>query len=159
MVGGGLSFDALIGNTDRHPENWGFLKRVGGEPNASWALAPAFDNGTSLGYQIREERLLEFSEPIRLEAYVNAGRHHCGWDVTSDHRTPHMDLCHRLLDAFPAARGCMQRAIAIDRGQVEQILGTCSHFDVSVPFSCDRAYFVAELIEARRRRLLAIVGS
>jgi hypothetical protein len=43
-----ILFDALIGNTDRHPDNWGFLiYREGG--GLRWALAPAFDNGTSLG--------------------------------------------------------------------------------------------------------------
>ena len=49
-----LSFDALIGNSDRHPENWGLLNRTRKEArDASWALAPAFDNGTSLGYESR----------------------------------------------------------------------------------------------------------
>jgi HipA-like C-terminal domain len=154
-----LSFDALIGNSDRHPENWGFLKRLRGERDALWSLAPVFDNGTSLGYEIREERLSQYIEPIRLEAYVDAGRHHCGWDFSSDHQTPHMDLCRRLLGAFPEARSDMQRVIRIDRGQIGQILDTCSQFNVSVSFTRDRAHFVAELIEARRRRLFAIVGS
>jgi hypothetical protein len=48
-----LAFDAVIGNVDRHTENWGFLI----EPEASkpiFTLAPAFDNGTSLGYIVRE---------------------------------------------------------------------------------------------------------
>ncbi|MGA8549023.1 MAG: HipA domain-containing protein [Stellaceae bacterium] len=154
-----LTFDALIGNSDRHPENWGFLKRIGSERNASWAIAPAFDNGTSLGYEIREERMLEFSNPIRLEAYVDAGCHHCGWDSSSDHRTPHIDLCRRLVDAFPAVQDQTRRVIAIGRDQIQKILDDCSEFDVSVPFTRGRAHFVAELIEARRRRLSAIAGN
>lgn len=45
-----LTFDALIGNTDRHQENWGLLVDVGSPPRVSLELAPAFDNGTSLGH-------------------------------------------------------------------------------------------------------------
>lgn len=75
-----LSFDALIGNTDRHPENWGFLKRFRGERIAVWELAPPFDNGTSMGYQISEEHLAEYANPSRIKSFIAAGRHHCGWD-------------------------------------------------------------------------------
>jgi hypothetical protein len=154
-----LSFDALIGNSDRHPENWGFLKRTREARDASWALAPAFDNGTSLGYEIREERLSELSNPIKLAAYIDAGHHHCGWDLSSDHRTLHADLCRRFADAFPSVRDDMRQVIAIQRDQIAKILDACSEFDVSVSFTRDRAYFVSELIEARRQRLLPIVGS
>jgi hypothetical protein len=156
---GVLTFDALIGNSDRHPENWGFLRRTRDTGDASWTLAPTFDNGTSLGYEIREESLSELRDPTRLGFYVDGGRHHCGWDLASDHRTPHVDLCQRLADAFPAVRDDMRRVTVIDRYQIGEILDACSQFDVSTPFTHDRAYFVAELIEARRRRLLAITGS
>lgn len=154
-----LAFDALIGNSDRHPENWGFLKRPGEARRATWALAPPFDNGTSLGYEIAEERLPTFCDRIRLEGYVDNGRHHCGWDFSSDHKTPHGELCQRLTEAFPAVRGEMRQIAGIDHEQVEEIVEACSRFGVSCPFTRDRAHFVAELIEARRRRLLAIVGT
>jgi hypothetical protein len=50
-----LAFDTLIGNTDRHPDNWGLLVGLGAAPQ--YAMAPAFDNGTSLAYKIPEDRL------------------------------------------------------------------------------------------------------
>jgi hypothetical protein len=154
-----LAFDALIGNSDRHPENWGFLRRIREAGDTSWRLAPPFDNGTSLGYEIRENRLSELRDPARFEAYIDAGRHHCGWDLSSDYRTPHADLCQRLVNAFPVIRDHMRRVIAIDRYEIKEIVETCSQFDVSLMFTRDRAQFVAELIEARRQRLLAVAGS
>jgi hypothetical protein len=36
-----LAFDALIGNTDRHPDNWGLLVRLEVDANPKHALAPA----------------------------------------------------------------------------------------------------------------------
>lgn len=41
-----MFFDALIGNTDRHHENWGTINdRI---------LSPLYDNGISLGWRIKE---------------------------------------------------------------------------------------------------------
>ncbi|MEL7658330.1 MAG: HipA domain-containing protein [Bacillota bacterium] len=42
--------DALIGNFDRHGNNWGFMKE-----NNSYSLAPVFDNGSCLFPNIVEE--------------------------------------------------------------------------------------------------------
>ena len=44
-----LLLDALIGNTDRHQDNWGVVwRRVPTSGNRPGRYAPAFDNGTSL---------------------------------------------------------------------------------------------------------------
>ena len=49
---GYLMFDALIGNTDRHHENWAVV-------DAERSLAPTYDHGASLGFNVpREKRLL-----------------------------------------------------------------------------------------------------
>src|SRR5215467_5980582 len=68
---GVLAFDALIGNTDRHPENWGFLKRIYAAQPPGWSFAPIFDNGTSLGYELVEERLQEASTSGQLARYID----------------------------------------------------------------------------------------
>ncbi|MEI7669515.1 MAG: hypothetical protein WCJ33_05495 [Pseudomonadota bacterium] len=64
-----LLFDAIIGNTDRHQENWEvysyFLE--GGELIAE--LSPAFDNGTSMGYDIMVNKIE--SKLANLCAYIN----------------------------------------------------------------------------------------
>ena len=51
---GYLILDALIGNTDRHHENWGLLRRRTG---SGWSgfLAPSFDHASSLGRELRDE--------------------------------------------------------------------------------------------------------
>ena len=49
-----LVLDALIGNTDRHHENWGILRRRTGD---RWAgtVAPTFDHASSLGRELLDE--------------------------------------------------------------------------------------------------------
>lgn len=57
---GYLLLDAVIGNTDRHHENWGVLVSLG-EPKGV-ELAPTFDHASSMGRELTEEgrqRLLE----------------------------------------------------------------------------------------------------
>ncbi len=45
-----LALDALVGNTDRHHQNWGIL-----QPHAGQArLAPSFDHGSSLGFSLSD---------------------------------------------------------------------------------------------------------
>lgn len=154
-----LTFDALIGNSDRHPENWGFLKQMSADRGASmWAFAPAFDNGTSLGYELRDDRLREASQPERLAAYIDKGRHHCGWDSLSDTPTPHMALCRRFSDAHPEVQDSMRELISFDAAQLAEIVEECTRFDVSILFTHDRARFVTALVEARRQQLSFILG-
>ena len=60
-----LVFDAVIGNVDRHHENWGILrKRV----NKKWRgrLAPTFDHASSLGREV-----LDTGEKKSRERYLD----------------------------------------------------------------------------------------
>jgi hypothetical protein len=67
---GYLLLDALIGNQDRHHQNWGLLK----VPGAGLTLAPTFDHASSLGRNEtdakRDERLTTRDKGNDLAAYV-----------------------------------------------------------------------------------------
>ena len=49
-----LILDAVIGNTDRHEENWAVIDRSGQR-----SLAPSFDHASCLGFQLDETHLVE----------------------------------------------------------------------------------------------------
>lgn len=51
VMAGYLMMDVLIGNQDRHEENWGFVTFQG-----RTYLAPTFDHASSLGRELRDER-------------------------------------------------------------------------------------------------------
>lgn len=83
---GMLLFDAIIGNTDRHQDNWGHIlesreysksvaKRRGQKHYAVWRFAPWFDNGTSLGYEIPPRKFTQWRDQ-NLDTYIMRGRHH-----------------------------------------------------------------------------------
>lgn len=74
---GYLIFDALIGNTDRHHENWGVvIDYTSGEPK--FHLAPTFDHASSLGRnETDEKRRFRLNTPDprgSVEAYASRAK-------------------------------------------------------------------------------------
>ena len=59
--------DALIGNTDRHHENWAWT--VGPFSPQTKTLAPTFDHASSLGRELTDERRESFLKEGRVGAY------------------------------------------------------------------------------------------
>ena len=52
-----LVLDAVIGNTDRHHENWGILRtRIETSPGWTRTLDPSFDHASSLGRELSDEK-------------------------------------------------------------------------------------------------------
>jgi hypothetical protein len=69
---GYLLLDALVANTDRHHENWSVLQHQG-----SSCLAPCYDLGTCLGFQLtdaqRQERLATSDHNRTVRAWSERG--------------------------------------------------------------------------------------
>lgn len=81
-----MLFDTIIGNTDRHQDNWGYLAKVITRSKSvarrkhekfavKWNFAPWFDNGTSLGHE-HFERKFSAWDGVALDRYINRGQHH-----------------------------------------------------------------------------------
>ncbi|WP_343635303.1 HipA domain-containing protein [Roseateles sp.] len=70
-----MVLDALIGNTDRHHENWGLLVHVDGSADRlRIAVAPSYDHASSLGRELLDARRTELLQHDSLERYVARGR-------------------------------------------------------------------------------------
>ena len=95
-----MVLDALIGNTDRHHENWGILrKRVGN----GWRgfLAPSFDHASSLGRELQDERRDRLLAENRVDDYAEKGRGGIYWSE-NDQRSPSpLELARRATHHYP----------------------------------------------------------
>lgn len=74
-----LVLDALIGNTDRHHENWGLMLTQTPQGTESKILlklqvAPTFDHASSLGRELRDEKRSLYLKQGSIEAYIRKGR-------------------------------------------------------------------------------------
>ena len=84
-----LFLDMLIGNTDRHQDNWGIL--VDNMTGTS-KFAPWFDNGSSLGHERDTERTKDWDDK-QLSQYVHKGKFHFRVDRNClQTRVPHFEL-------------------------------------------------------------------
>lgn len=146
-----LVFDALIANVDRHPDNWGIMYALGEDVEIE--MTPLFDNGTSLGYGLTEEALAELNDPAAVERYSSRGNHHCGWNFADDGPSPYVDLCDKFAIAYPEAIAAMRNVIRFDSGALAGILDDLTKFGGPIPFTENRARFVAALVERRRVEL------
>ena len=68
-----LVLDALIGNTDRHHENWALLRSFRRDP-ASLSLAPSYDHASSFGRELTDQSRNRFLEAGTVAEYIKRGR-------------------------------------------------------------------------------------
>ena len=121
-----LVLDGLIGNTDRHHENWGILRKWEGN---RWAvtLAPTFDHASSLGRELVDtsegkcrERVLR---EARIGTYAEKARGAIFWDHGDRRGLSPLELIRRATVVMPelldAALGRLER---LDQRTVEAIV-------------------------------------
>ena len=74
-----VALDALIGNTDRHHENWGIVRRCEG---SGWvgSLAPSYDHASSLGRELTDERRDARLRNGGVGRYLERGRGGIYWE-------------------------------------------------------------------------------
>lgn len=67
-------FDAIIGNGDRHSENWAVIRdKRPDSQGKDWSvwLAPIYDSGSSLGRELTEERIVQhLNNPEQMMRYI-----------------------------------------------------------------------------------------
>ncbi len=151
-----LLFDALIGNTDRHQDNWGLLWTTDGQAR----MAPVFDNGTSLGHEICPSKMPGFADTLRRDRYIDRGTHHMRWHITDKTRAQHVSLIQRLLEYSPGLREHIKnRLMGFNTETIRGIIIGMTEFEIPIPLSPVRAVFVCRLTEARHQVLInALTG-
>jgi hypothetical protein len=101
-----LVLDALIGNTDRHHENWGLLVRdvTGGINESAGArirVAPSFDHASSLGRELRDEKRKEIVQRETIASYVHRARGGVYLKQTDPHGANPLELIQFASQEFP----------------------------------------------------------
>lgn len=92
--------DALIGNTDRHHENWGFLRKRTPAGHRGF-LAPSFDHASSLGRELRDEKRQRLLAEGMIGRYCERGRGAIYWADTGRRGPSPLDLLRRAAREYP----------------------------------------------------------
>lgn len=150
---GYLVLDALIGNTDRHHENWGVVISSEGD-ETRFHLSPTFDHASSLGRNEqdakRQLRLTTRDQRASVEAYAQKAR--CAFfgiqnpAVTLTTR----EMMTELAAAYPeATRLWARRAISIPKDFFTSIFEQISPEWISV----EAVEFAIRLLMANQRMI------
>lgn len=158
----GVAFDAIIGNTDRHQENWGFLslsrKQSGRKARRSASpfykessLAPFFDNGTSLGFEVSKERACSWTQET-LDNYIRRGQHHFTEEYSSARRLSHMQSIELIGENVVLKQRLRAALMQITSEFIEELLANICAIQ-GVPdesmLSAEKASFIAKLTQRR----------
>jgi hypothetical protein len=151
-----LIFDSLIGNTDRHQDNWGFIWgfKPNGRRNDDPRLTPIYDNGTSMGHEIIEKNFYKFEDQSHLKRYIHRGHHHMKWLLSDTCRIPHIEVISHISSKYPDSVPWIQSIIDFPMNEVEKILHELCSFNIEVPLSEQRAEFMFKLVRVRKELLM-----
>lgn len=129
-----LVFDAIIGNTDRHQDNWGFIKD---NKSNEISLAPAFDNSTSLGSELVEQKIAGYLDlnRIKLNQYIQRGKAHIRWseDGVNLVRLNHFELLAKLAAKHAVITGHVRAMTSFSDEDVVNILDHCGRIEITNP--------------------------
>ena len=149
---GYLVLDAVIGNTDRHHENWGLLiHRVGDRRRGR--LAPSFDHASSLGRELLDTRRAMLLQENRVGWYSKRGRGGIYWGRHKQVGASPIGLVRRAAEDYPAYFAAFPARLARLRSPlVREIVDR-----VPADWMSDRAReFAVHLVADNRRRLLEV---
>jgi hypothetical protein len=151
--------DALIGNVDRHHQNWGLLRNQAGGSLFGF-LAPSFDHASSLGRDLPDEgrrkktrnRLL--AENIIGTEYVEKGRGGIYWSQCEGRHAPSpIELARRGIHQYPTLfQTAKQKIESVNEDSLSEIVMRVPEGWMT-PLACEFAitlmrYNLGELREA-----------
>lgn len=121
-LAGYMVLDALIGNTDRHHENWGLRLHVEAQSRLLSA-APSFDHASSLGRELLDERRAELLANHRVSWYVGKGRGGIFRDPDQRHGENPLRLVQVAARAYPwFFKPALERVAGLDPDAIGRIL-------------------------------------
>ncbi|MGI8923348.1 MAG: hypothetical protein ACR2HJ_04805 [Fimbriimonadales bacterium] len=159
-----LLLDALIGNSDRHQDNWGLVVVPSADEELRFVRrpAPAFDNGSSLGRELLDPKIeLMLAEPWRIERYIDRGRAHIRWEEDGNLlQVTHEELLRRHLRRFDMSRLIAADILGFLMPVVERAVRRICALSRSCPgvdISANREELIVLLLKRRRERLLRLM--
>jgi hypothetical protein len=155
---GYLMLDALVGNGDRHDENWGMIRlqeKLKDDPPGLY-LAPTYDHAACLGRELpdeqKEERLTTKDKFRTVSAYVDRNRS-AFYATQEDKRTASTLVAFQIAAKLcpGAAEGWLSRLQSLDHDKLEEAFGAIPGQLIS-KISCQ---FGISMLAEGKKRLLA----
>ena len=100
QLAGYLVLDAIVGNTDRHSENWGTLQLINADHHTEY-LAPSYDHGSSLGRELMDKRRDLLLANNRVSEYAEKARGQVYWNNVDKRGPSPLELIRLATPEYP----------------------------------------------------------
>ena len=128
-----LVLDALVGNTDRHHENWGLLTRRVND-HFEDTVAPSYDHASSLGRELLDSRRVSLLSNRSVARYVERGRGAVYLSGDASRALSPLELVRRASDAYPEAlQPVLRRIKSLQDGTLTDVVDGVPHDWMSRP--------------------------
>jgi len=118
-----MVLDALIGNTDRHHENWGLLRKRTGD-RWTGSLAPSFDHASSLGRELLDEKRAQFLMENRVGSYSEKGHGGVYWSADEKRGPSPLALVRNAVRVLPEFfEPALEKLQGVERDVLSEIIG------------------------------------
>ena len=145
-----MIFDALVGETDRHEENWGLTKK-----NNEYYISPLYDNGCSLLNKFKNEDYAQkyYQDNLLFENYILKSKTYI-YKENSSKRYKHFELIEYLIELYPEE---MKKEIKkLKELTNEKIEAIVNRIPVSLLTNMHKKYIIQYL--KKRRDILLKMG-
>lgn len=117
-----LLFDSIIGNNDRHQDNWGIVYKKEEDSFKDIHFSPAFDNGTSMGHEILEQKFINFNSRNRLMTYLlnDKAKHHMRYNFRDDVTYNFVEFLKRYLTEYRMVTDTIRNCLDFDFSEFAQ---------------------------------------
>jgi hypothetical protein len=100
-MAGLVILDAVIGNTDRHHENWGMLRRAFPDGVTDYHVSPSFDHASSLGRELADDKRAARLKEKTVLNYLRKGRGGVYWSEQETRAPSPLDLAIKAAERYP----------------------------------------------------------
>lgn len=119
---GHVVLDAVIGNTDRHHENWGVISSFRGEGYV-FEVAPTFDHASSLGRELTDNRREQILAEQGVGKYSERGHGGIYWSETDRRGPSPLQLARLVCREYPNLfLSALRRVGSIELGTVVEVV-------------------------------------
>jgi len=157
-----LAFDTILGNTDRHQENWGLVFQPKENPGQfDIIFSPAFDNGSALDYGVPERRFEEFPSSDYAQKYLHNGKHHMKWSLEDQKNLNFFEFMKRFVSEYPSTKQMVEELLQFQREDLEKRLNPLLDIEVLEKFRLtpSRLRFTIDMIFRRVNLLKEALGT
>lgn len=153
-----ILFDSLIGNSDRHQENWGVICRKAEKRVKDIRLSPLYDNGTSLGHEKQTDKVRCW-EKYLIDNYIDKGCHHVRVNrVRTEHRLQHFELISIFTSKHYSYKQFFNERLCFDIDALKHKIRELCKLEINVRLTPERAEWIIKLLIRRYQRISLILN-